>query len=110
VQPIIYDGTCGSCEEGLVNCCDNNGFVGLSGKLFWGIWEISRIFADLATFSGWGGGLSDFVVVPEYCVIKVPDNVPLDVAGEFPAYCCEGFQVLTTRQHSSNRSQSAGMP
>jgi len=59
VQPIIYDGTCGSCEEGLVNCCDNNGFVGLSG---------------------WGGGLSDFVVVPEYCVIKVPDNVPLDVA------------------------------
>jgi threonine dehydrogenase-like Zn-dependent dehydrogenase len=33
VQPIIYDGTCGSCEEGLVNCCDNNGFVGLSGKL-----------------------------------------------------------------------------
>lgn len=33
-------------------------------------------------FLGWGGGLSDFVVVPEYCVIKVPDNVPLDVAGE----------------------------
>lgn len=32
VQPIIYDGTCGSCEEGLVNCCDNNGFVGLSGR------------------------------------------------------------------------------
>lgn len=33
VQPIIYDGTCTSCEDGLVNCCDNNGFVGLSGKL-----------------------------------------------------------------------------
>lgn len=33
VQPIIYDGTCGSCEEGLINCCDNNGFVGLSGEL-----------------------------------------------------------------------------
>jgi threonine dehydrogenase-like Zn-dependent dehydrogenase len=32
VQPIIYDGTCGACEEGLVNCCDNNGFVGLSGR------------------------------------------------------------------------------
>jgi threonine dehydrogenase-like Zn-dependent dehydrogenase len=26
--------------------------------------------------------LSDFVVVPEYCVVKIPDNVPLDVAGE----------------------------
>ena len=26
--------------------------------------------------------MSDFVVVPEYCVVKIPDNVPLDVAGE----------------------------
>ena len=32
VQPIIYDGTCGACKEGLINCCDNNGFVGLSGN------------------------------------------------------------------------------
>ena len=31
VQPIIYDGTCGACEEGYINCCDKNGFVGLSG-------------------------------------------------------------------------------
>lgn len=31
VQPIIYDGTCGACKEGLINCCENNGFVGLSG-------------------------------------------------------------------------------
>lgn len=22
------------------------------------------------------------MVVPEYCVVKIPDNVPLDVAGE----------------------------
>jgi len=26
--------------------------------------------------------LSEFVVVPEYCIVKIPDNVPLDVAGE----------------------------
>ena len=26
--------------------------------------------------------MSDFVVVPEYCVVKIPDNVPLDVAGK----------------------------
>lgn len=32
VQPIIYDGTCGACRDGLINCCDNNGFVGLSGE------------------------------------------------------------------------------
>lgn len=33
VQPIIYCGECGSCKEGIPNCCDKNGFVGLSG---WG--------------------------------------------------------------------------
>lgn len=32
VQPIIYDGTCGACKEGYINCCDKNGFVGLSGE------------------------------------------------------------------------------
>ena len=32
IQPIIYDGTCGACREGIINCCDNNGWVGLSGK------------------------------------------------------------------------------
>lgn len=33
VQPIIYDGTCGACKAGFINCCDKNGFVGLSGKI-----------------------------------------------------------------------------
>lgn len=61
VQPIIYDNECGSCNDGLINCCDKNGFVGLSG---------------------WGGGLADHIVVPEYAVFKVPDNVALDIAGE----------------------------
>ncbi len=32
VQPIIYDGTCGACKAGYINCCDSNGFVGLSGR------------------------------------------------------------------------------
>jgi len=32
VQPIIYDGDCGACQDGLINCCYKNGFVGLSGK------------------------------------------------------------------------------
>ena len=25
IQPIIYDGTCGACQEGYINCCDGNG-------------------------------------------------------------------------------------
>ncbi|PSK60396.1 hypothetical protein B9Z65_546 [Elsinoe australis] len=61
VQPIIYDGTCGACKEGLINCCYSNGFVGLSG---------------------WGGGLSEHCVVPEASVYHVPDNVSLEVAGK----------------------------
>ncbi|KAI9810687.1 MAG: hypothetical protein M1827_006146 [Pycnora praestabilis] len=58
VQPIIYDGTCGACKEGLINCCDSNGFVGLSG---------------------WGGGLSEHVVVPRASIISLPDAVSLEV-------------------------------
>lgn len=57
VQPIIFDGDCRSCVRGLVNCCDSNGFVGLSG---------------------WGGGLSETMVVPESCVKQLPDNVSLE--------------------------------
>ncbi|CAI6269848.1 unnamed protein product [Periconia digitata] len=56
VQPIIYDNTCGACKEGLQNCCWNNGFVGLSG---------------------WGGGLSEHIVVPTSTLYRLPDNVPL---------------------------------
>ncbi|THX23535.1 GroES-like protein [Aureobasidium pullulans] len=59
VQPIIYCGECGSCKDGIPNCCDKNGFVGLSG---------------------WGGGLAEHIVVPEYCVVPVPDNVSLELA------------------------------
>ena len=33
VQPIIYDGVCGACKDGFINCCEKNGFIGLSGKL-----------------------------------------------------------------------------
>ena len=58
VQPTIYDGSCRACKRGLVNCCDKNGFVGLSG---------------------WHGGLCDHMVVPESCVKKLPDNVSLEV-------------------------------
>ena len=31
VRPIIYDGTCGPCKAGIINCCQSNGFVGISG-------------------------------------------------------------------------------
>ncbi|KAK4941492.1 hypothetical protein LTR10_018636 [Elasticomyces elasticus] len=58
VQPIIYDDSCRACKRGLVNCCDKNGFVGLSG---------------------WGGGLCEHMVVPASCVKPLPDNISLEV-------------------------------
>ncbi|KAF5630054.1 alcohol sorbitol dehydrogenase [Fusarium sp. NRRL 52700] len=59
VQPIIFDGTCNSCQRGLINCCNNSGFIGLSGI---------------------GGGLATYTTVPRYSVFKIPDNIPLKVA------------------------------
>ena len=58
VQPTIYDNDCRSCKRGLPNCCDKNGFVGLSG---------------------WGGGLCESTCVPESCVKLLPDNVSLEI-------------------------------
>lgn len=56
VQPTIYDGVCSACVEGATNCCEKNGFVGLSG---------------------WGGGLSEVVCVPEKAVVVLPEGVSL---------------------------------
>ncbi|OJD33330.1 sorbitol dehydrogenase [Diplodia corticola] len=58
VQPIIYDGDCAACEEGLINCCYKNGFIGLSG---------------------WGGGLAEHIVTPQSCLYKLPENVSLEI-------------------------------
>jgi len=61
VQPTIACFKCGSCKEGLLNCCDHAGFVGLSGG---------------------GGGLSEAVCVGGEYVFKLPPNINLDVGGE----------------------------
>lgn len=31
VRPTIYDGKCPPCQQGVQHCCDNIGFIGLSG-------------------------------------------------------------------------------
>ena len=77
VQPIIYDGTCGACKDGYINCCDSNGFVGLSGR--------SPSDCDNETLIhgvGWGGGISEHVVVPRYAVHHIPENISLEVGGK----------------------------
>jgi threonine dehydrogenase-like Zn-dependent dehydrogenase len=72
IQPIIYDGTCGACEQGFINCCYNNGFIGISG---------------------WAGGLSEHAVVPAASAIPLPDNVSLEIGG-MPSVCSAAVCIL----------------
>lgn len=58
VIPTIYDGDCRNCINGLPNCCDKFGFIGLSG---------------------WGGGMSEYTLVPAEYIQKLPDDFPLDI-------------------------------
>ncbi|ORY71436.1 chaperonin 10-like protein [Pseudomassariella vexata] len=58
VQPTICCNQCVPCKEGLTNCCDSFGFVGLMG---------------------WGGGLSDYVCVDARFAFKLPDTIPSDI-------------------------------
>jgi threonine dehydrogenase-like Zn-dependent dehydrogenase len=58
VQPTLWDDSCNSCKRGLVNCCDGNGFLGLSG---------------------WGGGMSELTNAPATAVKPLPANVSLEV-------------------------------
>ena len=48
VDPLIYCGKCHSCETGKANLCASRGFHG---------------------FSGWGGGLSEYMCCRRKCVI-----------------------------------------
>jgi hypothetical protein len=61
VQPTICCNQCIPCKEGLTNCCDSFGFVGLMG---------------------WGGGLSDYVCVDARFVFKLPETIPSDIGGK----------------------------
>lgn len=37
VRPTIYDGCCSSCKLGIEYCCENIGFIGLSGENFFSL-------------------------------------------------------------------------
>ncbi|KAK5019949.1 chaperonin 10-like protein [Cryomyces antarcticus] len=58
VFPTIYDKSCTACKSGAINMCASGGFIGLSG---------------------WGGGLSEAIVVPTDNVLALPEDIPLDI-------------------------------
>ena len=59
VFPIITDGTCHWCEQEIYGLCPNWGFLG---------------------YSGFGGGMAEYIVVERKAVHKIPDPVSLDIA------------------------------
>lgn len=77
ILPIIFDSECAACQEGAVNCCNKGGFIGLSG---------------------WGGGLSEHIVVPETSVLKLPDSVSDEIGGWSP--CSTGITFSATNSSS----------
>ncbi|KAJ5772928.1 hypothetical protein N7457_007824 [Penicillium paradoxum] len=59
VRPTIFDRTCSSCKKGIEHCCENIGFIGLSG---------------------YGGGLAEHIVAPVEHFYPIPNNVSLESA------------------------------
>ncbi|KAJ6034433.1 hypothetical protein N7460_008608 [Penicillium canescens] len=59
VRPTIFDGTCTPCKQGYNHCCENIGFIGLSG---------------------YGGGMSEKIMAPAGHFYPIPDNVSLEAA------------------------------
>jgi 2-desacetyl-2-hydroxyethyl bacteriochlorophyllide A dehydrogenase len=59
VEPILFDGSCAACRRGDTNLCDANGFIGIHG---------------------WGGGMSEYVVVPADRVHVMPPELTPETA------------------------------
>ena len=58
VFPVLTDGTCHWCKEEAYGLCPSWGFLG---------------------YSGFGGGMAEYVCVDRKDVLKLPDHVGLDV-------------------------------
>ncbi|PYI23724.1 GroES-like protein [Aspergillus japonicus CBS 114.51] len=59
VRPTIFDKECTSCKLGYEYCCENIGFIGLSG---------------------YGGGLANYIVAPAEHFYPLPDTISLEAA------------------------------
>jgi 2-desacetyl-2-hydroxyethyl bacteriochlorophyllide A dehydrogenase len=58
VFPVLTCGTCGYCREEVYGMCASWGFLG---------------------YSGWGGGMAEYIAVDRNAVFRLPDSVGLEV-------------------------------
>lgn len=77
IQPTVCCFQCPSCLDGHYSCCATPGFLGLSGG---------------------GGGLSDAICVNSEFVHALPDDIDLDVGGEFVLLCGSCFACCLSQR------------
>lgn len=80
VRPTIFDKTCSSCTSGNRHCCDNIGFIGLSGKCVVVFLITGEDKSLIWAIKGYGGGLAEYIVAPAEHFYPIPDNVSLQSA------------------------------
>ncbi|KAF3936323.1 hypothetical protein ABW19_dt0209024 [Dactylella cylindrospora] len=78
IEPTLFDDSCPPCLDRRRNCCDKNGFFGLSG---------------------YGGGFSEYACLKEKVVHPLPDNVPTDIGGMIANISNTAQQKLPTSNH-----------
>lgn len=69
VRPTIFDRKCPPCKLGYEYCCENIGFIGLSGRL------AESALDPCSSCAGHGGGFAEHIVAPAEHFYPVPDHV-----------------------------------
>jgi 2-desacetyl-2-hydroxyethyl bacteriochlorophyllide A dehydrogenase len=78
VRPTIFDRKCPPCKLGYEYCCENIGFIGLSGTWPEILCTAKNVLMIIAT--GYGGGFAEHVVAPAEHFYPIPDNISMESA------------------------------
>jgi len=73
IMSIIPCGYCRYCLLGMHELCDN--LVGLGGSA-----GPLELYQNLFEEKGWGGGLAEYIKVPQKIVVKLSENIPFENA------------------------------
>lgn len=78
VRPTIFDRQCGQCKHGYEYCCENIGFIGISGMD--ATFLARRKEANAGLRSGFGGGMAKHIVAPGEHFYAIPDIISFEAA------------------------------